>query len=144
MANSASGGELVRFCIFNPMPSRRRILIVEDDADLRVMFRRALAFAGFEVREASDGLTALRLIELDRPDAVVLDLGLPLLSGQMVAQDVAAQAHTRQIPVIVVTGLPGEHEQLEVAAVLRKPVAPEDLVTVVRKCLTLGAPGLAS
>jgi DNA-binding response OmpR family regulator len=129
--------------MIDAMPGRRRILIVEDDADLRVMFRRALVFAGFEVREASDGLTALRLIELDTPHGIVLDLGLPLVSGQMVLQDVAAQAHTRDIPVIVVTGQPGDHQQLPVACVLRKPVALEDLVTVVRKCLTSGAPGLA-
>jgi DNA-binding response OmpR family regulator len=126
------------------MPGRRRILIVEDDADLRRMFRRALTFAGFDVQEVGDGLAALRAIEADTPHAIVLDLGLPLVSGHMVLQDVAGQAHTRQIPVVVVTGQPGDHEGLEVACLLRKPVTPDQLVSVVRKCLISGAPGMAS
>jgi len=126
------------------VPGRRRILIVEDDADLRRMFRHALTFAGFDVQEVGDGLAALRAIEADRPHGIVLDLGLPLVSGHTVLQDVAAQAHTRQIPVVVVTGQPGDHDGLEVACVLRKPVSPDELVIVVRRCLASGAPGMRS
>jgi DNA-binding response OmpR family regulator len=110
-------------------------LIVEDDADLRRMFRTALTFAGFRVLEAGDGLHALQVLDRDPPDVVVLDLGLPLLSGQVVQKEIAAQAHMRHIRVVVVTGTSGAHNELDVACVLRKPVSPEDLVGTVRSCL---------
>jgi CheY-like chemotaxis protein len=117
----------------------RTILVVEDDADLRRLYRLTLSLAGYAVVEASDALEALRHIDLDPPDLVVLDLFLPIMSGVVVQQEIAAHAHTRDIPIVVVTGadvdLPG------VPCVLRKPVSPERLVEVVGKCLVEGAPG---
>jgi DNA-binding response OmpR family regulator len=118
------------------------VLIVEDDVELRRMYRTALAFAGFDVKEAGNGLDALRFIDRDPPDLVVLDLGLPVMSGYLVREDIAAQAHTRNIPVVVVTGLPGDHQGLDVACVLRKPVTPEQLVMTVRSCIKSGTPGV--
>lgn len=126
------------------MPGRRRILIVEDDTDLRRMFGTWLRLDGFDVHEAGDGLEALRLIEAHPPHAIVLDLGLPLISGQVVAQEVAANARMRDIPVIVVTAQPGSHSELNVACVLTKPVLPDHLVDVVRRCLAEGPQGLRS
>jgi DNA-binding response OmpR family regulator len=120
------------------MPVRRTILVVEDDADLRRMFRTALNFSGFRVLEAGDGMHALQVLDRDPPDLVVLDLGLPLVSGQVVQQEIAAQAHMRHIRVVVVTGMAGEHGNMQVACVLRKPVTPEDLVQTVRSCLASG------
>ena len=117
------------------MSRRLRVLIVDDDVDLRRMFRQALTVAGFEVHEAGDGLEALRSIDRARPDAVVLELGLPMMSGQAVRQEIAANAYTRQIPVIIVTGETGPHEQLDVACVLHKPVSPERLIQSVRACI---------
>ena len=58
---------------------RTTVLIVEDDLALRQMYRAALAFAGFDIREVGNGLDALRQIDGDPPDAVILDLGLPLM-----------------------------------------------------------------
>jgi DNA-binding response OmpR family regulator len=114
------------------------VLIVEDDADLRRMFRTALALAGFTVMEAANGLDALRMLDANPPHAVILDLGLPILSGEAVRQEIAAQAHTRHVPVIVVTGQPGSHESLDAACLLRKPVSPERLVHVVKTCIASG------
>ena len=121
----------------------KTVLIVEDDADLRRMFRTALALAGYEIVEASNGLDALRVLDTSPPDAVVLDLGLPFLSGTAVRQEIAAHAHTRHVPVIVVTGQPGTHETLDAACVLRKPVSPDRLVHVVRTCIAAGDSGSA-
>lgn len=66
------------------------------------------------------------------------------MSGQVVAQELAANAQMRDIPVIVVTAQPGSHRELGVACVLMKPVLPEHLVDVVRRCLAAGASGLRS
>jgi DNA-binding response OmpR family regulator len=123
---------------------QKSILIVEDDAQLRGMYRLALSFAGFNVSEAQDGLHALRQIDQQPPDLIVLDLGLPILSGVSVQQDVAAHAHTRHIPIVVVTGSTIDFAESEVTCVLRKPVWPDDLVKAVQSCLSTGAPGIGA
>lgn len=118
-----------------------RILIVEDDPELRQFYALTLALAGFDTEVAADGLSALRLIDQQLPAAVILDLGLPLLAGQGVLSELAANAHTRDIPVIVVTGQPAIEVPAAAACLLRKPVSAFDLVTTVRRCLQQPSPG---
>lgn len=114
----------------------KTILIVEDDGDLRHMFADALKFSGFSVQEAANGLEALRMIEDDPPDLVVLDVVLPVLDGLSVRDEILAHARTRDIPIVVVTGSVDEPgKKLRADCVLRKPVAPDTLVATVRKCL---------
>lgn len=114
---------------------QKRILVVEDDVDLRRMFRTILSMSGFEVEEAGDGLDALRLVENRLPDLIVLDLVLRALDGVSVQQEIAGRALTRQIPIVIVTGSTIDTAALKVACVLRKPVTPEELVRTVRQCL---------
>ena len=117
--------------IIGAMPAPT-ILLVEDDDDLRRLFRTALRMEGLRVLEAADGLTALRLLDKEPPpDLVVLDLLLPLVSGAMVRAELSSQATLRDVPVIVVTGQPGSHAHLNVARVFHKPLAPDDLVRAV-------------
>jgi DNA-binding response OmpR family regulator len=120
----------------------RIVLVVEDDAPLRAMYRTALRMAGFFVQEAGNGFDALRALDADPPDLVVLDLGVPGISGYAVRQEIATSAHTHHVPIVVVTGLPGPHDGLQVDRLLTKPVTPEELVEVVRQCLA-GAGGFA-
>ena len=112
---------------------------MEDDRELRRLFRFALSVAGYSVREAGDGIHALELIELERPDLIILDIGLPLLSGLDVQQEIAAHAHTRDIPVVIVTASSAELDGLGVECVLRKPLSPDDVVDVVKRCLAAHA-----
>jgi DNA-binding response OmpR family regulator len=121
----------------------KTVLIVEDDVDLRRMFRTALALAGYDVLEAGDGLDAIRTLDTNSVAAVILDLGLPFIDGASVRQEIAAHAHTRHVPVIVVTGQPGPHDGLDAACVLRKPVSPDRLVYVVKTCIASGRGGSA-
>lgn len=112
------------------------VLLVEDDLELRRMFRTAFVFEGYQVLEAGDGLEALRSLDGAHIDVVVLDLGLPLVPGQVVLQEVAARTHPQQVPVVVVvTGMAGPHDHLQAACVLRKPVAPDRLISTVRRCI---------
>ena len=116
------------------MPAER-ILVVEDNDDLRELYKIALRTAGFQVTQASDGLTALRAIQADAPDLIVLDLRLPLISGFEV-QHQLPQLQAARVPVVVVTALPRERTRgLNVARVLHKPVMPEALVRTVVDCL---------
>jgi len=119
--------------------ARQRILIVEDDSDLRRMFRTALSLSGFDVVEAPDGIDALLLIEDAPPDLVVLDLTLQRLDGISVQQELAARAITRDIPIVIVTGSGAEVRGDNVACLLRKPVWPDVLVQTVRDCLARGS-----
>ena len=113
----------------------RRVLVVEDDAELRSLFRFALTVAGYDVRDAGDGLEALRRIDTEVPDAIVLDLDLPGVHGRGVLHDLKRAPATRDVPVIVVTGSPDELDEPNVACVLRKPITPEQLVREVVRCL---------
>jgi CheY-like chemotaxis protein len=116
------------------MAPQRSILIVDDDHDLRRMFRLALSMAGYAVSETADGINALRFVELLNPDLIILDLGLPLLSGLDVQKEIAAHAQTRNILVVVVTGSAAQIDDPCVKCVLRKPVSPDYLVDVVGQC----------
>lgn len=126
--------------IFPGMSERRMILIVEDDEDLRRLFRTTLILEGYDVTEAGDGFEALQRIDDSPPDLVVLDLLLPRLSGVVVHQEIAAQALTREIPVVVITGSSMQPDEMtDVACFLRKPVTPDRLAATVRSCLESGA-----
>ena len=120
------------------------ILIVEDDDDARRLYRSALSMAGFRVVEAQDGLPALRRIDDSPPDLVVLDLGLPTVSGLTVLAEVTAQPETRRTKILIVTGSTEQLDHLDVACILRKPVSPERLVEAVTDCLGSGARGVES
>jgi DNA-binding response OmpR family regulator len=115
--------------------SRRRVLIVEDDASLRHMYQLALSLSGLDVMCAGDGLEALSIVEQHPPDLVVLDLGLPLLDGISVQQEIAAHAETCHVPIVVVTGCDIDPSSLDVPWLLRKPVTPDEVVRVVWECL---------
>ncbi len=126
------------------MNGTETLLIVEDDDDLRRMYRAALSLAGFEVIEAQDGLSALHILEQRTVNLVVLDLMLPTLDGLTVQQEIAAQASTRDVPIMIVTGSTLPLDDVKVPCILRKPVSPDELVLAVRQCLASGASSVRS
>lgn len=121
------------------MAGKRRVLIVDDDDQLRRLCAHALSLEGDEVAEARGGFEALRYLDHHPPDAVVLDLAMPGNDGFAVRSELAAQAHTRHIPIIVITGATEDLTWLDVKCVLRKPVSPEQVVRAVATCLASGA-----
>jgi DNA-binding response OmpR family regulator len=112
-----------------------RILVVEDDAALRRLYRAALTVSGYDVIPVGDGVEALRQLDEDLPDLVVLDLALPRLSGRDVQEEIAANVHLRHIPVLVVTADPGDLVESANVCILRKPVDPAALGAAVDRCL---------
>jgi two-component system, OmpR family, response regulator MprA len=120
-----------------PRPPRpTTVLIVEDNPDLRRIFADALFWAGFRVEQTDDGVTALRMIENDPPDVLVLDIGLPTLDGLSVRDELAANSETGDIPVVIVTGTEFTWQLRSDDRVLQKPVTPERLVATIRECLS--------
>jgi CheY-like chemotaxis protein len=120
-----------------PQPSwERYILVVEDDPALRDLYRSTLRAAGYAVVGVEDGLEALKVVDVGKPRAVVLDLGLPRLGGREVSKELRSNATTRDIPVMVVTGTDtSDLDATQFACVLKKPINPADLVDAVQKCV---------
>lgn len=118
-------------------PRRRAtVLVVEDDLSLREFYRTALKTGGFEAVGVEDGIDALRWLELHAPDVIVLDLGLVRVHGRDVHRELRADAETRKIPVVVVTGGNAHDiDKTEVACILLKPVTADTLVEAVENCL---------
>jgi len=118
---------------------KTRVLVVEDDHDLRRLFRTALSFEGYVVEDVPDGIDALRVIDNDPPDLVILDLHLLVLDGFSVQQELAARAITRDIPIVVITGSDSLISGPNVVCLLRKPITPDRLIRTVRNCLVRGS-----
>jgi two-component system phosphate regulon response regulator PhoB len=119
---------------------RNTVLLVEDEPDLRGLYATILTSAGFNVQQAADGEEALDMIDDTMPDIVVLDLWLPTLDGYTVLAEIAANTHTHNVPVIVVTGTDTDLRRVRTARVLRKPVDPADLVAAVRESIAGATP----
>jgi two-component system, OmpR family, phosphate regulon response regulator PhoB len=119
----------------SPLTRKPLVLVVEDDTALRQMFRVALLLDGFEVREAADGYEALAILEQHPPDLVVLDLGLPRVSGLFVHAEIASRSATKDVPVVIVTASDVDLTNVSAACILRKPVTPDKLLATVRGCL---------
>ena len=122
------------------MARRRNVLLVEDDEALRRLLRQALALAGYDVTEARAGFEALQHLDRQLPDIIVLDLLMPGIDGFTVRTELASQAQTRHIPIVVITAMTEDLRWLDVKYLLRKPVMPEELVHAVNVCLASGTP----
>lgn len=111
-----------------------RILIVDDDADLRRLYAIGLNQNGFEVKLASNGLEAIDRIETERPDLILLDIAMPVMSGWEVLDRVNPPDSKSTIPVIVVTGQRAPEESAgrhSIAGWIAKPVSIAELVKVI-------------
>jgi DNA-binding response OmpR family regulator len=113
-----------------------RVLIVEDDDDLRSVIGSAVADAGYTAVEAADGAAALAACEERDPDVVLLDLNMPRLGGQAFAE--AYRRGRGQAKIIVMSGTATGGEisaQVRAAAFLSKPFEIEKLLGAVRRVL---------
>jgi CheY-like chemotaxis protein len=119
--------------------SHGTILIVDDEPVVRALLRAALEPAGSLIVEASDGEAALELSWHERPDLVVLDVGLPGLSGVDVCR--AVKTHLPPPHVMLITGNrfgPGI-EDCGADALIEKPFDPRDLLEEARRLLGVTA-----
>lgn len=126
-----------------------RILIVEDEAALVTLLRYNLEREGFAVSEATDGEEALLRAKEDKPDLVVLDWMLPLMSGIEVCRRLRRMPETRAVPVIILTARGEEADKvrgLEGGAddYVTKPFSPVELIARIRALLRRAQPGLSS
>lgn len=90
----------------------QRVLIVEDETDLADLIGYNLRRAGYEVETVSDGAHALRRVQEALPDAIVLDLMLPGLSGLQIARQIRTDTRTALIPILMLTARVEEADQV--------------------------------
>ncbi len=88
------------------MANKKRVLLVEDDESVRRMVRVSLEMNEYEVIEAKDGLEGLLLLEMEKPDAVVLDLMMPDVGGERMLAQLRSAPETKRTPVVIITGKP--------------------------------------
>lgn len=116
----------------------RRILLVEDDVDVRNGLVLRLRASGYETSTASDGQQAIALAKRERPDMILMDLSLPAGDGISVMQRLRSMA--LDIPIIVVSGREGIATRRQAmaegaVAFLRKPVDNDELLATIDRCL---------
>ena len=117
-----------------------KVLIVDDEPDMRTVLYHALRTAGHDVTEAGDGEEALRKIRRTKFDLVVLDIMMPRVSGYEVLEKIRAMPSRASVPVVVVTAKHDpEGVRREVAAGatdhIAKPFLPSELEEVVGRAL---------
>jgi signal transduction histidine kinase/ActR/RegA family two-component response regulator len=113
----------------------RRVLVVDDDADTREMAAEALSQAGVRVIVAASAADALAAVAAEPPDAIVADIGMPLVSGYELVQQLRADSRFSGIPVVALTAYGGaEARDAALAAgfnaYVRKPYDPRALVAL--------------
>jgi DNA-binding NtrC family response regulator len=127
--------------VANQAGARARVLVVDDESDVRELIVLALSQAGFDVDDAADGFSALAKVSHRRPDVVITDLRMPGMHGMDLLHRIR-RIHA-DVPVILATGM--ETYDLCTAAAsygavtcLVKPLNLEELIWTIEMALTVG------
>jgi phosphate regulon transcriptional regulator PhoB len=120
--------------------SAQKVLVVEDEPDIRKLVQYNLVQDHFKVLEAEDGEQALKILKHDKPNLVILDLMLPGLSGLEVCRALREKPETARLPILMLTAKAGEADKvigLEMGAddYLAKPFSPREMLARVRALL---------
>jgi CheY-like chemotaxis protein len=110
---------------------RLNVLLVEDDADARGLYGYMLALAGYKVKAVSNGLEAFAEIQVNRPDVIVTDIAMPVLSGLDLITAVRSNDELADLPVVAITAF-GEklREQARAAGATESIDKPTELARI--------------
>jgi two-component system alkaline phosphatase synthesis response regulator PhoP/two-component system response regulator VicR len=122
------------------MPGKK-IMAVDDERHIVRLIQVNLERSGYQVITAFDGPEALKKVETDRPDVIVLDVMMPKMDGFEVLKRLQANPETRNIPVIMLTAKAQDADVFRgwssgVSAYLTKPFNPLELITFVKRILS--------
>lgn len=121
--------------------AKPRVVIADDDPDIRRLVQITVSNAGCDVTVAADGEQALELIRQSPPDLVILDVLMPRMDGWEVAKELKSDPLTRSVPIMFLTSRGQEHDVLEgfnsgAADYMVKPFSPRELQVRVRAVLS--------
>lgn len=134
---------LLMFHLYLPMvDSTKKILLVEDNADLRELLTIAVNYLGYEAIVATTGEEAIELASAKQPDLILMDIGLPKLSGTDATASIKRNRETMHIPIVILTARRAHDETkraLESGAVevLQKPVSIPEIQEALLKYLSI-------
>jgi CheY-like chemotaxis protein len=119
---------------------RLNVLLVEDDDDVRALYCYILATAGYRVKAVSNGLQAFAEVQVDRPDVIVTDIAMPVLSGLDLIAAVRSDGELADLPVVAITSF-GENlrEQARAAGAtdaIDKPTEPARMREVIEAAVS--------
>jgi DNA-binding response OmpR family regulator len=122
----------------------KKILVVDDEADVLLLCRVNLEFEGYEVIEATDGVSAMDKVQREKPDLVLLDVMMPRMDGWQVLAALKADPATKDIPVVMLTAKVQDKDQIRgwsggVADYITKPFSPLSLSQVLENVLNSDA-----
>ena len=117
-----------------------KILVIEDELNIQKLAKVNLTASGYQVLVAPDGEEGLRLVQLERPDLILLDLRLPGMSGWDILMVLKTSQKLRKIPVIIMTATvlqSGEYKfpSMRTAGYLTKPFTVDKLLRQVKQAL---------
>ena len=117
-----------------------KVLVIDDEQGIRRLVRAGLTARGYEVVEAASGQEGLLLIEEQRPELILLDLGLPLMSGWAVLEEIQKRQDSKEFAVLIITSstdqdIEGKVNGLGFTALLEKPFRMDDLYESVQRAL---------
>jgi len=119
----------------------KKILIIDDEADMQIYLKTLFRKAGYDTEVAGNGEEALEKIKQAAPDLITLDILMPKKSGLSFFKALREELGDRQVPVIVLSGLPGHREFFEDDAVpdptafVEKPIVPDSFLAKARGML---------
>jgi len=118
----------------------KRILVVEDQEDLRGVLRDLLSGSGYAVVEAADGQDALTKAKSERPDLILMDIQMPVLDGYEATRQIKADPSLAKTPIIAVSSfaMKGDEEKARAAGYIHyvtKPYSPLQLLRTIRDVL---------
>ena len=131
------------------MAGQTKILIVDDDADLRAALKLRLRASSYQTVSAVDGYSAITQAQKEKPDLIILDIGLPAGDGFVVLDRLQRNPELAEIPVVVLTARdPGSAERralsLGACAFFQKPADNSALLGVIRARLAQNSTNLDS
>lgn len=121
-------------------PDKKKILLVEDEPNVRNFVRVYLEFEGYQVVEASNGIEGLSQVQKEKPDLIVTDIMMPEMDGVQFYKTLRQREDTNKIPVIVLT-VKDEFEDIKYAYLIgvdeyvTKPFDPQHLVSKIKEIL---------
>jgi CheY-like chemotaxis protein len=124
------------------MGGKPKVLLVEDNADVRRLYAIGLNQRGFEVKLAANGAEAVDRVAAERPDYILLDWMMPLMDGSEVVERLDGEDGTRDIEIIVISGQPAPNAlPRRVRSWLTKPLTVDELVSEMTRAHAVAANG---
>jgi len=122
------------------MAEQKRILIIDDEEDIRTYLSTLLADQGFQTVVAKDGAEAMKILQQEVPDLITLDISMPEKSGVKFFREIKTDDRWKGIPVVIVTGvsedfrnfISSRHQIPPPEGFVSKPISPDEILDLVR------------